>query len=63
MSKKEILIKEIEQAPKSFLDKALDFVRFIKTKGTQEKMNIAVASETSFAKDWLNPEEKKCQDL
>lgn len=59
MSKKEIIINEIEQVPKSFLDEVLDFVRFLKTKGIKERMNIAMASESSLAKDWLKPEEDK----
>lgn len=57
MSKKEILIKEIEQVPEPFLDEVLDFIRFIKAKGIKEGMNTVIASESSLAKDWLKPEE------
>ena len=57
MSKKEILIKEIEQVPEPFLDEVLDFVRFIRAKGIKERMNTAIASESSLAKDWLKPGE------
>lgn len=57
MSKKEILIKEIEQVPEPFLDEVLDFIRFIKAKGIKEGMNMAIASESSLDKDWLKPEE------
>jgi len=57
MSKKELLINEIEQVPEPFLDEVLDFIRFLKTKAIKERMNIAIASESSLKKDWLKPEE------
>jgi len=57
MSKKDILLKEIEQIPEPYLDEVLDFIRFLKTKNVKEKMNITITSETSLAKDWLKPEE------
>jgi hypothetical protein len=57
MSKKELLIKEIDQVPEPFLDEVLDFVQFLKTKFIREKLDITVASESSLKKDWLRPEE------
>lgn len=57
MSKKELLISEIEQVPEPFLDEVLDFVHFLKAKIIQERFETAVASETSLKKDWLKPEE------
>lgn len=57
MSKKEILISEIEQVPESYLDEVLDFVHFLKTKILREKIDTSIASETSLRKDWLLPEE------
>lgn len=57
MSKKDILLKEIEQVPEPYLDEVLDFIRFLKTKNVKEKMQLTIASETSLAKDWLKPEE------
>ena len=57
MSKKEILIKEIEQVPESYLDEVLDFVHFLKSKIIREKLDTAIASESSLRKDWLLPEE------
>jgi len=59
MSKKELLIDEIDQVPESFLDEVLDFVHFLKTKINRERLNIAIASESSLKKDWLKPEEDK----
>jgi hypothetical protein len=57
MSKKEILIQEVEQLPESYLDEVLDFVHFLKSKIIREKLNTAIASESSLRKDWLLPEE------
>lgn len=57
MSKKEILFSEIEQVPEPFLDEILDFVSFLRTKIIEEKVETAVASESSLKKDWLRPEE------
>ena len=57
MGKKELLIKEIDQVPEPFLDEVLDFVHFLKTKIVKEKMDTAIASESSLKKDWLSPEE------
>jgi hypothetical protein len=57
MSKKEILISEIEQVPEPFLDEVLDFVQFLKSKILKERLDIAIASESSLKKDWLKLEE------
>ena len=56
-SKKKLLLYEIEQVPEPFLGEVLDFVQFLKTKIAKERMNIAIASESSLKKDWLKPEE------
>lgn len=57
MGKKELLISEIEKVPEAFLDEVLDFIHFLKTKTIKEKLNTAIASESSLKKDWLRPEE------
>jgi hypothetical protein len=57
MTKKEILIQEIEQVPESYLDEVLDFIHFLKSKIIREKLDTAIASESSLSKDWLLPEE------
>ena len=57
MSKKEILISEIEQVPESYLDEVLDFVHFLKSKILRENIDTAIASESSLRKDWFLPEE------
>jgi len=57
MNKKELLISEIEQVPEYFLDEVLDFVYFLKTKIARERLDTAIATESSLKKDWLRPEE------
>ena len=57
MSKKELLMNELEQVPEPFLDEVLDFVHFLKTKIIKEKLDTSIASESSLKKDWLKPEE------
>ena len=57
MGKKELLISEIEKVPEHFLDELLDFVFYLKTKVIKERLDTAVASESSLIKDWLKPEE------
>lgn len=59
MSKKELLIHEIEQVPDFLLDEVMDFVHFLKTKAITEKLDTAIASESSLKKDWLKIEEDK----
>ena len=57
MSKKEAVIKELEQIPEPFLEEVLDFVHFLRTKITKERLGAAIASESSLKKDSLKPEE------
>jgi hypothetical protein len=57
MTKKEILLSEIEQVPEPLLDEVLDFVHYLKIKIIREQMNTAIASESSLKRDWLKPEE------
>lgn len=57
MHKKELVINEIEHVPEPLLDEVLDFIHFLKTKMTKERIDTAIASESSLEKDWLKPEE------
>jgi len=41
------------------LEEVLDFVRFLKSKCAQEKLETSLLSESSLKKDWLSPEEEK----
>jgi hypothetical protein len=57
MIKREALIHEIEQVPEPFLDEVMDFIHFLKSKITKERIDTSRASESSLGKDWLKPEE------
>src|SRR3972149_3732331 len=59
MNKKELILNEIEKVTEPLLEEILDFVSFLKTKATVERMEAAVASESSLNKDWLKPEERE----
>jgi len=56
-NKKELLINELEHTPEYLLDEVLDFLHFLKSKNTQEKLGTAIISESTLKKDWLRPEE------
>nr|MDO8080129.1 DUF2281 domain-containing protein [Candidatus Freyarchaeota archaeon] len=57
MDSREIILKEIEQMPDTLLEEILDFIKFLKMKAVQEKIETAIQSESSLKKDWLLPEE------
>lgn len=57
MSAKDLIIQEMQQVPEALLEEVLDFLRFLKAKEMQEKLEIPVLSESSLKKDWLLPEE------
>jgi len=59
MNRKQLIAKEIAQAPEPLLEEVLDFVRFLKSKRAQEKLETTLLSESSLKKDWLSPEEEK----
>ena len=59
MNKKKMIAKEIEQVPEPLLEEVLDFVRFLKSKRVQEKLETSLLSESSLNKDWLRPEEEE----
>ena len=59
MNKKELLINELNLVPEPFIDEVLDFVHFLKMKVTKERLDTAIASESSLKKDWLRTEEDK----
>jgi hypothetical protein len=64
MSKKQILISEIEQLPDELVTEVMDFVTFLRIKASNESVETALLSESSLRKDWLRKEEDDAwQDL
>lgn len=59
VTKRELIVKEIEQVPESLFEEILDFIHFLKTKAIKGRSETAIASESSLKKDWLRPEEDK----
>ncbi|MCH8314315.1 MAG: DUF2281 domain-containing protein [Nitrospinae bacterium] len=59
MNKTELLLNEIEDVSGPILDELIDFVQFLKSKKSLEKMHLSIASESSLTKDWLKPEEEE----
>lgn len=59
MSEKETVVHEVEELPVYLLQEVLDFIRFLKTRVAQERLETALLSETALQKDWLRPEEEE----
>ncbi|HEX3531696.1 MAG TPA: DUF2281 domain-containing protein [Thermoanaerobaculia bacterium] len=57
MTKRELVLTEIEQAPEPLLDEILGFVRLLQKAPFEGSLDLALASESALAKDWLGPEE------
>jgi len=57
MDIKELIFREIENVPEPYLIEILDFIRFLETKVVEQKMGLAIASESSLKKDWLKSED------
>ena len=55
--RKEMLIRELEDLAGVPLQEVFDFVRFLKSKATQEHLETALLSESTLRRDWLRPEE------
>ena len=63
-AKKELILKEIEDMPDTFIEEVLDFIQFLKVKLSREKLETLILSESSLKKDWLKAEEEEAwQDL
>jgi hypothetical protein len=64
VAKKDLIMREMEHIPEPLFNEILDFIHFLKTKARKEKLETAIASESSLQKDWLSEEEDKAwQDL
>jgi hypothetical protein len=57
MSKKEIIVQELQSVPEKDLDALLGFIHSLKS-GNAEDAAPAILAESSLRKDWLSPEEK-----
>jgi len=57
MQDRKAVMGEIEDLPEPLLGEVLLFVRFLKSKVVQERLETALLSETALRKDWLRPEE------
>jgi hypothetical protein len=57
MTKREMLMSEIEHLSEPLLEEILDYVHFLKSKTVTEGFETALASESSLKKDWLVKEE------
>jgi hypothetical protein len=55
--KKDIIIEELKDVPDEFADEVIRFIRVMKSRTKQKKIETHLASEDSLAKDWLKPEE------
>lgn len=58
MTAKDLLLGELQDLPEPLLAEVIDFVRFLKSRRIGERMETAVLSESSLAKDWLQLEEE-----
>jgi hypothetical protein len=56
MSKKELIVRELDHVPEQDLEKLLAFLRALRETHADSEMS-AFAAESSLIKDWLSPEE------
>lgn len=57
MSKKQIIVQELETVPEKDLDALLGFIHSIKSRNAEDAAPVLMA-ESSLMKDWLSPEEE-----
>jgi hypothetical protein len=56
MSKKELIVRELDRVPEQDLEKLLAFLRALREAHADGEM-AAIAAESSLSKDWLTQEE------
>jgi hypothetical protein len=56
MSKKEIIVQELESVPEEDFDVLLGFIHSLKSRNAEDAAP-ALLAESSLIKDWLSPEE------
>jgi hypothetical protein len=57
MTRRELVLREVEQVPETLLDEVLGFVRLLQESPRREALETAFASERVLGRDWLTPEE------
>jgi hypothetical protein len=57
MSKKDIIVQELESVPEKDFDALLGFIRSLKGRNAEDAAPARLA-ESSLMKDWLSPEEE-----
>ena len=57
MTIREQAIQEIQTAPEELVREVLDFLRFLAARARAERLETALASQATLAKDWAEPEE------
>jgi hypothetical protein len=57
ISKRDQIIKELNNFPERLLDEVLDYVKYLKGKLNRGIMETMMLSESSLKKDWNRPEE------
>ena len=56
MSKRELIVRELDRLPEPDLDRLLAFLRSLK-QAHADTVVPTLAAESALAKDWLTPEE------
>jgi hypothetical protein len=62
MSKRELIVRELDHMPEQDLDKLLAFLRSLKEAPAGSAIRTLIA-ESSLAKDWLLPEDAAWANL
>jgi hypothetical protein len=57
MTRRDIVLRELQEMPESLLEQVLDFIRYLRDKAAHERFETAIASEAPLGRDWLTPEE------
>ena len=57
MSTKELILKEIDEAPEEFSFEVLEIIRALKHVKSIDANESSLLSQDTLAKDWLSPEE------
>lgn len=57
MSKKDIIVQEMEGVPEKDFDALLRFIHSLKSRNAEDAAT-ALLAESSLMKDWLSPEEE-----